>query len=86
MPTHKSAEKRERQNLVRNERNRQTRSTIRSAVKTTLDLAAKGDKAGATKAAREATSLLDKAVNKGVLHKNNAARKVSRLNAKLARI
>ncbi len=86
MPTHKSAEKRQRQNEVRKLANREARSTIRTAMKSTLELVEKGDKKGATTAAKKTTSLLGKAVSKGLLHKNNAARKASRLNAKIAKL
>jgi small subunit ribosomal protein S20 len=86
MPTHKSAKKRQIQNVKKNAANREARSTIRTAVKTTLELSQKGDKAKAAEAAKAATRLLDKAVSKGLVHKNNAARRVSRLNAKVAKL
>ena len=86
MPTHKSAKKRQVQNIKKNAANREARSTIRTAVKTTLELSTKGEKAKAAEAAKVATILLDKAVSKGLVHKNNAARRVSRLNAKVAKL
>jgi small subunit ribosomal protein S20 len=86
MPTHKSAKKRQIQNVKKNAANREARSTIRTAVKATLELTTKGDKENAVAAAKAATRLLDKAVNKGLVHKNNAARRISRLNAKVASI
>lgn len=79
MATHKSAEKRHRQSLKRRERNRNTKSTIRTTVKRALAAAKSGDKAGATELARKASSLFDKAVVHGVLHRNNARRSISRL-------
>jgi len=86
MPTHKSAKKRQLQNTKKKAANSGARSTIRTAVKTTLELSAKGDKTKALEAAKAATRLLDKAVSKGLVHKNNAARRVSRLNAKVAKL
>ena len=86
MPTHKSAKKRQIQNIKKNAANREARSTIRTAVKATLELTAKGDKASAVEAAKAATRLLDKAKSKGLVHKNNAARRISRLNAKVAKL
>jgi small subunit ribosomal protein S20 len=83
MATHKSAEKRNRQNQKRNERNRQNRATLRTAVKKALIAAKAGDKATAQSATTEAVRLLDKAVNKGLLHKNNASRRVSRLTKRV---
>ena len=59
---------------------------VRAAAKTTIDRAEKliaAKKADATAAVVEATSVLDKAATKGVLHKNNAARRKSRLMKKL---
>jgi small subunit ribosomal protein S20 len=86
MPTHKSAEKRLKQNHKRNQANRRSRSALRTAVKNTLELVAKGDKAGAAAAVKLTTKLLDTAATKGLIHKNNAARKVSRLNAKVSQL
>jgi small subunit ribosomal protein S20 len=44
---------------------------------------AKGDKSAAEQTFRKTTSALDKAIQKGVLHENTAARYKSRLNARL---
>lgn len=79
MANHKSAEKRIRQNEKRNTINRANRSKLRTQIKklrTALgahDKAASGETLGAT------ISLIDKAVNKGIIHKNTAARHKSRL-------
>lgn len=72
----KSAKKRIRQNERRRLRNRAIRSQVRSAVKAAR--AALGAKAPAGAASvHEAIRLLDKAVSKGVIHPNTAARKKS---------
>ena len=74
----KSAIKRIRQNEVRRLRNRAARSKVRSTVK--LVTSAIEEKAPTVQAAyRNAVRILDKAVTKGVLHKNTASRKKSRL-------
>lgn len=83
MATHKSAEKRHRQNLKKNERNREARSALRTAVKGTLEKVAAGDVDEAQKEAKKATSLYNKAAVKGLVHKNNAKRHVSRLQKKV---
>jgi small subunit ribosomal protein S20 len=75
----KSAMKRVRQNERRRLRNRALRSKIRGAIK--LARAAEGDSRAAT--AREAIRALDKAVSKGVIHRNTAARKKSALARRL---
>ena len=85
MATHKSAEKRHRQSLKRNEQNRQNRQTIRSAMKKVQVLAESGDTDGAKTAAKEATSLLAKAANKGLVKKNTASRTISRLTVRAAK-
>lgn len=86
MATHKSAEKRHRQNLKRRARNRLAKATFRTALKRTVTLAQAGQKDEAKDAAKEATSLLDKAVVHGIVHKRTAARKISRLQKRLNRI
>ncbi|OLC14177.1 MAG: 30S ribosomal protein S20 [Candidatus Rokubacteria bacterium 13_1_40CM_69_27] len=83
MANMKSALKRMRQNEKRRARNRMVRSKVRTAVKSarTALTAADGD---ARTAALEAIRALDKAVTKGVVHPNTAARKKSALARRLA--
>ena len=81
MATHKSAEKRHRQNLKKNEHNRFAKATFRTAMKNALTSAQAGKKEEAKEQARAATKLLDKAAVHGVLHKKTAQRKISRLNS-----
>ena len=80
MANTKSAMKRIRQNERRRLRNRAMRSKIRGSVKTAR--AAEG--AARPAAVLEAIRVLDKAVSKGVLHRNTAARKKSALARRLA--
>jgi len=79
LATHKSAIKRHRQSLKRRERNRVVRGGVRKAIKNTRVLVAAGEMDAAREAMQEAISHLDKAAEKGILHKNNAARRKSRL-------
>ena len=79
MPNHKSAEKRARQNEKRRVINRNNRGRLRTGVKK-LRAALEGGDAGSVQAILpETVSLIDKAVQKGVLHRNAAARYKSRL-------
>jgi small subunit ribosomal protein S20 len=75
----KSALKQARQNEKRRIRNRVYRSRARTFVKKTRQFIAQGALEEAEQAAYEACCALDKAAAKGVIHKNNAARRKSRL-------
>jgi small subunit ribosomal protein S20 len=75
----KSAEKRARQALKAYDRNRWYRSRARTFVKRTRALIAAGDLPAAEDGMRRACQALDKAAQKGVIHRNNAARRKSRL-------
>jgi len=79
MANHKSAEKRVRQNAKRKEINRSNRSKLRTSIKKLRTAIAATDKPGSTELLNPTVSLIDKAVNKGILHKNTAARYKSRL-------
>jgi len=76
----KSAKKRMRQNERRRIRNRGIRSQVRSAVK----MARTSEGAVMKTSVADAIRSLDKAVSKGVLHRNTAARKKSALARRLA--
>ena len=79
MANHKSAEKRMRQNAKRKEINRSNRSKLRTSIKKLRTAVAASDKSASTELLFPTVSLIDKAVNKGVLHRNTAARYKSRL-------
>jgi small subunit ribosomal protein S20 len=83
MANHFSALKRARQTAKRTATNRANTSQLRSALRELRETMAKGDKAAAEKTYRETVSALDKAIQKGVLHKNTAARYKSRLSARV---
>jgi len=79
LANHKSALKRMRQNAVRNARNTHIRSSMRTYVKQVRDAVANGDQDAAKAALGKAVPFIDKASTKGVIHKNTASRKISRL-------
>ncbi|MGQ9668389.1 MAG: 30S ribosomal protein S20, partial [Anaerolineae bacterium] len=79
MPNTKSAMKRMRQAEKRRLRNRFYRSTARTYVKRARAAIAAGDLEAAQEAIKQAVSALDRAAEKGVIHKNNASRRKSRL-------
>ncbi|MFP6870010.1 MAG: 30S ribosomal protein S20 [Nitrospinota bacterium] len=77
----KSAKKRNRQNIVRNARNKIVRTHLRNAVKSVIAAEKSGE--GGEESLRKAHSILAKAATKGVIHRNTASRKASRLARRL---
>ncbi len=75
----KSAKKRILVNQTRAARNKAIRSAVKTAIKKVEAAVVAKDKEAANAALLNAISTIDKAESKGVYHKNNAARKVSRL-------
>ena len=59
---------------------------VKTAVKKVNAAVESGDKAAAQEALKAASSTINRAASKGVLHKNNAARKVSRLSEKVSKL
>ena len=86
MANTKSAEKAARQAVKHRARNISLRSRSRSAIRDAAEAIAKGDKAAAPAAVRKASSSVDAMVNKGLVHKNKAARHKSRLAARLKKL
>lgn len=82
MPNHKSAEKRMRQNETRRKINRGNRSRVRTSIKNLRGALDGSDAGEVKKLLPETISTIDKAVQKGVLHKNAAARYKSRLTVR----
>lgn len=74
-----SAEKRQRQDEKRRLRNKSAKSSIRSAAKTVISAGQGKDKAAAEAALREMIKRIDTAARKGIVKKNAAARKKSRM-------
>lgn len=79
MATHISAIKRHKQSLKRQTSNIVVKSGIKTAVKKVRDAVKEGKAEDAKTHLLRAVKLLDKAVSKGVLHRNNASRKISKL-------
>ncbi|MDA0999940.1 MAG: 30S ribosomal protein S20 [bacterium] len=73
----KSAKKRHRQSLLRRNRNRALRTRLRAAVKNCLLAAEKNE--GSGEALKQAQATLNKAVTKGIIHRNTASRRAGRL-------
>lgn len=86
MANHKSALKRVRQNAKRNEINRANRSKLRTQIKKLRGALSHSDKSASTDLLSPTVSLIDKAVNKGIIHKNTAARYKSRLTKHVAEL
>jgi small subunit ribosomal protein S20 len=78
LANHKSALKRHRQSLENRERNRSNRTRMKTAVKAALEAVETRD-ANAAAVLSTAVSVVAKSASKGLIHKNTAARKISRL-------
>lgn len=79
MANHKSALKRARQNEERRQRNRARKTRMKNVVKAVEQAIATNDRELAVEKLKEAVSIIDKTASKGVIHRNKAARKISRL-------
>jgi len=83
MPNHKSAEKRVRQNEKRRDNNRSNRGKLRTSIKKLRTALTTADANSSQELLPATISTIDKAVQKGVLHRNAAARYKSRLTARV---
>lgn len=83
MRKNKSAIKRSRQSEERRLRNSHVKSTMKTQVKRVIQAIENKDKENLDRLVKNALSYIDKAASKGVIHPNNAARKVSRLSKKV---
>ena len=79
MANHKSAVKRNKQNLIRNTRNSNIRSALRTLVKKVRLAVAQNDADAAAAELARTVPFIDKAATKGVIHKSTASRKIGRL-------
>ena len=82
MANSKSAEKRIRTSERRRQHNRPYRSAARTMVKKAEFAIQAGDQDAARTAVTQAVSMLDRIATKGIVHRNNAARRKARLMAK----
>lgn len=80
MPHHKDAIKRLKQNEKRRARNRHYRSRMRNQIKKLRTLIDQGEVDQAQVELRAAMGIIHRVASKGVIHKNQAARRISRLN------
>ena len=76
----KSAKKRILVNRTKADRNKSIKSGTKTAIKKVLAAVESGDKTAAETELKAATKTIEMAASKGIYHKNNAARKVSRLS------
>lgn len=86
MAQHKSALKRIRRDTTRTLLNHSRIARIRTFIKKVEALAASGKKVAAQEALKLVQPEIMRGVTKGVLHRNTAARKMSRLNARVAKL
>ncbi|MCX4667274.1 30S ribosomal protein S20 [Streptomyces sp. NBC_01381] len=80
----KSQIKRIKTNEKARQRNKAVKSSLKTAIRKAREAVAAGDTQKAVEATREASRQLDKAVSKGVIHKNQAANKKSALASKVS--
>ena len=83
MPNHKSAEKRVRQNEKRRDINRNNRGRLRTSIRKLRAALSTGDANSVQELLPATISTIDKAVQKGVIHRNAAARYKSRLTTRV---
>ena len=77
------AKKRARQNLKARKHNASLRSMVRTYIKRVIAAIAAGEHATANEAYKTAVPVIDRMADKGIIHKNKAARHKSRLNAQV---
>lgn len=83
MANHKSAIKRAKQNEVRRLRNRARKTRMKTAIKGLEEAIAAGSKDVLQERLQEAISVIAKTASKGVIHRNTASRKISRLTRRV---
>lgn len=80
MPIIKSAIKRVKQTKVRQERNYKTRATLKKSIRAVIDNVKENKAPEAKKSLQSAYKIIDTAVKKHIIHKNNGNRKKSRMS------
>ena len=86
MPNIKSAKKRVKVTETKTLQNKMFKTSLKTSVKKYTAALAEGNKELASKTYLEAVSKIDKAVSKGIIHKNNAARKKSQFTLMLSKL
>jgi small subunit ribosomal protein S20 len=83
LATHKSAMKRARQNEVGRLRNKNFRTRSKNVIKEVRTAIAENSADQARESLKNSVSVIQKSASKGVIHKNTAARKISRLSRRI---
>jgi small subunit ribosomal protein S20 len=83
LATHKSAEKRDRQNKKNRTRNVAAKTALKTKIKSVITSVNGKSKEDSASALKVAIPALNKAAAKGLIHKNNASRRISRLTKKV---
>jgi small subunit ribosomal protein S20 len=83
LATHKSAEKRDRQNKKNRQRNIAVKSAVKTKIKSVITSVEDNNKENSINALKAVIPALNKAASKGMIHKKNASRKISRLTKKV---
>jgi small subunit ribosomal protein S20 len=86
MANTKSARKAARQAIRKTEINKTRRTSLRNSVRKVEEAITSGDRAAASTALKDAEPAIMRAAQLGVIHKNNASRKVSRLTHRIAKL
>ncbi len=86
MPNIKSSKKDVIRSKVAYEKNKADKSEMKTVIKKFEAALAEGDRAAAEVAHKNAVQIVDKAVSKGILHKNTAARKKSSMTLRLNKL
>jgi len=86
LATHKSAIKRSKQGEKHRMRNTSIKSSVRTKIKEVLTIVDSKDNEGSKTALAKAVPAIDKAAAKGVFHKKNASRKISRLTKRVNKL
>ncbi len=83
MANHKSAIKRAKQNELRRVRNRSRKTRMKGVIRSLEEAISSNSKDVAVERLKETISIIDKTASKGVIHKNTASRKISRLSQRV---
>ena len=86
MANHKSALKRARQNEVKRVRNKSHKTKAKTAIKAVIKAIAENSQESSREALREAVSVIQRTASKGIIHKNTASRKISRLSRQVNKL
>lgn len=83
---HKSAIKRHRQSIKKAARNKAVRTQVRHTIRELREVIGRAEAENAGKMLPSVIKTIDKAVTKGVIHRNSAARRISRLSRQVAKL